>query len=274
MGNEELTSHSDFAQSPSDEPSYSSYQHTDSSTSRVDSRGIGREEETYQWEMHALLARGWVLRVCANATRRKNKSEDVEEVCIEGCGLAQNKKSVKKKWGTNETGQGGGGLCTPRDDAGMPGAGDGRAIRNDPRYAAFLLTESLKKSQFTSLLCGTVFAFFVSRNGCSAQGEMAFDDIQWLYTFESETVGSAKPPGGDGAGQGEPGCLHDGMNMMKICKELTGITVDDNGGIARSGTAEASDAESESDKEPSTLSRGQRRNIVACRYQGPAWEGH
>ncbi|KAJ7100367.1 hypothetical protein C8R44DRAFT_641928, partial [Mycena epipterygia] len=55
----------------------------------------------------------------------------------------------------------------------------------------------------------------------------------------------------------------------------TNFTIDDNGGIARSGTAEASDADSDSDEEePSTLGRGQRRKIAARRYQGPAWEGH
>ncbi|KAJ7906549.1 hypothetical protein B0H13DRAFT_2333397 [Mycena leptocephala] len=46
-----------------------------------------------------------------------------------------------------------------------------------------------------------------------------------------------------------------------------------NGGIVRSGEAETSDAEEESDA-PMVLGWGQRRKIVARRYHGPAWEKH
>ncbi|KAJ6561308.1 hypothetical protein B0H10DRAFT_2041511 [Mycena sp. CBHHK59/15] len=53
------------------------------------------------------------------------------------------------------------------------------------------------------------------------------------------------------------------------------FAVDENGGIARSGNAETSDAEAEeSDEALVVLGRGQRRKIVARRYQGPAWEEH
>ncbi|KAJ6529677.1 hypothetical protein B0H19DRAFT_1082786 [Mycena capillaripes] len=48
------------------------------------------------------------------------------------------------------------------------------------------------------------------------------------------------------------------------------FAVSDDGGITRSGNAEASDAE----EEPVVLGRGQRRKIVARRYQGPIWEEH
>ncbi|KAJ6548589.1 hypothetical protein B0H19DRAFT_1299413 [Mycena capillaripes] len=48
------------------------------------------------------------------------------------------------------------------------------------------------------------------------------------------------------------------------------FAVSDDGGITRSGNAEASDAE----EEPVVLGRGQRRKIVAHRYQGPIWEEH
>ncbi|KAF7334012.1 ATP-binding cassette sub-family A member 6 [Mycena venus] len=52
------------------------------------------------------------------------------------------------------------------------------------------------------------------------------------------------------------------------------FSVDANGGITRSGDAEASDAEPEELDEPAVLGRGQRKNIAARRYQGPAWEEH
>jgi hypothetical protein len=66
-----------------------------------------------------------------------------------------------------------------------------------------------------------------------------------------------------------------------------GISVADNfvvgndGGITRSGNAEASEAEDEKDDTkdekdgaPAVLGRGQRKRITAWRYQGPAWEEH
>jgi hypothetical protein len=52
------------------------------------------------------------------------------------------------------------------------------------------------------------------------------------------------------------------------------FTVDAEGGITRSGDAEASDAEEEEEVEPAALGRGQRRKIIAMRCQGPAWEEH
>ncbi|KAJ6558715.1 hypothetical protein B0H10DRAFT_1846509 [Mycena sp. CBHHK59/15] len=53
------------------------------------------------------------------------------------------------------------------------------------------------------------------------------------------------------------------------------FAVDAQGGITRSGQAETSDAEpEESDEALVVLGRGQRRKIVARRYQGPAWEEH
>jgi hypothetical protein len=53
------------------------------------------------------------------------------------------------------------------------------------------------------------------------------------------------------------------------------FVVGNDGGIARSGNAEASDAEAdEPDDEPVVLGRGQRKKIVAQRYQGLAWEEH
>ncbi|KAF8181379.1 hypothetical protein K438DRAFT_1976101 [Mycena galopus ATCC 62051] len=59
----------------------------------------------------------------------------------------------------------------------------------------------------------------------------------------------------------------------------TNFSVDENGGITRSGSAEDVDAESESESEvqsvaPAVLGRGQRKKIVAKRYQGPIWEEH
>ena len=48
------------------------------------------------------------------------------------------------------------------------------------------------------------------------------------------------------------------------------FSVGDDGGIARSGNAEASDAEDE----PVVLGRGQRKKTAACRYQGPIWDEH
>ncbi|KAJ7762101.1 hypothetical protein B0H16DRAFT_1455723 [Mycena metata] len=50
----------------------------------------------------------------------------------------------------------------------------------------------------------------------------------------------------------------------------TNFSVSANGGITRSGDAEASDAE----EEVAPLGRGQRRKIVARRYQGALWEEH
>jgi hypothetical protein len=41
----------------------------------------------------------------------------------------------------------------------------------------------------------------------------------------------------------------------------------------RSGKAEASDAEEEV-VAPTALGRGQRKKVVAKRYEGPAWEEH
>ncbi|KAJ7753269.1 hypothetical protein B0H16DRAFT_1723303 [Mycena metata] len=57
------------------------------------------------------------------------------------------------------------------------------------------------------------------------------------------------------------------------------FTVGEDGGVARSRNAEASDAEDEEsdlevDSEPVALGRGQRKKFVARRYQGPAWEEH
>jgi hypothetical protein len=52
------------------------------------------------------------------------------------------------------------------------------------------------------------------------------------------------------------------------------FSVDANGGITRSGDAEASDAEPEESDEAAVLGRGQRRKIAVRRYQGPAWEEH
>jgi hypothetical protein len=64
------------------------------------------------------------------------------------------------------------------------------------------------------------------------------------------------------------------------------FSVDENGGISRSGSAEdpeadlESDLESdldvnaESDVEPVVLGRGQRKKTVSKRYQGPIWEEH
>ena len=52
------------------------------------------------------------------------------------------------------------------------------------------------------------------------------------------------------------------------------FSVDTNGGITRSGDAEASDAEPEEPDEPTALGGGQRKKIAARRYQGPAWEEH
>jgi hypothetical protein len=49
------------------------------------------------------------------------------------------------------------------------------------------------------------------------------------------------------------------------------FSIGEDGGIARSGNAEASDAEEE---EPVILGRGQRKKTVARRYQGPVWEEH
>ncbi|KAJ7936307.1 hypothetical protein B0H13DRAFT_2304026 [Mycena leptocephala] len=51
------------------------------------------------------------------------------------------------------------------------------------------------------------------------------------------------------------------------------FAVGENGEIVRSGEAETSDAEEESDA-PIVLGRGRRRKIVATCYQGPAWEEH
>ncbi|KAJ6618438.1 hypothetical protein B0H10DRAFT_1947623 [Mycena sp. CBHHK59/15] len=53
---------------------------------------------------------------------------------------------------------------------------------------------------------------------------------------------------------------------------ITKFVVDANSGIARSGDAEASAGESESEAVP--LGRGQRKKTVARRYQGPTWEEH
>jgi hypothetical protein len=59
-----------------------------------------------------------------------------------------------------------------------------------------------------------------------------------------------------------------------LCSSGSGVadnfSVSDDGGIARSGNAEASDAEDE----PVVLGRGQRKKTVARRYQGPVWEEH
>ncbi|KAF8187911.1 hypothetical protein K438DRAFT_1972604 [Mycena galopus ATCC 62051] len=55
----------------------------------------------------------------------------------------------------------------------------------------------------------------------------------------------------------------------------TNFTVNAEGGITRSGDAEASDAEEDEEEvEPAALGRGQRRKIIATRYQGPALEEH
>ncbi|KAJ6526449.1 hypothetical protein B0H19DRAFT_1275799 [Mycena capillaripes] len=48
------------------------------------------------------------------------------------------------------------------------------------------------------------------------------------------------------------------------------FAVSNDGGITRSGNAEASDAE----EEPVVLGRGQRKKIVACRNKGQIWEEH
>ncbi|KAF7371545.1 DDE superfamily endonuclease [Mycena venus] len=53
-----------------------------------------------------------------------------------------------------------------------------------------------------------------------------------------------------------------------------GFAVSENGGLARSGDAEKSDAEEEPAPPPATLGRGQRRKIATSRYQGPLWEEH
>ncbi|KAJ6464630.1 hypothetical protein C8R47DRAFT_69088 [Mycena vitilis] len=50
------------------------------------------------------------------------------------------------------------------------------------------------------------------------------------------------------------------------------FVVDADGGIARSGDAEASDGEVEAEAVP--LGRGQRKKTVSRRFQGPAWEEH
>jgi hypothetical protein len=64
------------------------------------------------------------------------------------------------------------------------------------------------------------------------------------------------------------------------------FSVDENGGISRSGSAEDPEADSESDLEsdldvnaesdvePVVLGRGQRKKTVSKRYQGPIWEEH
>ncbi|KAJ6489087.1 hypothetical protein C8R45DRAFT_1143598 [Mycena sanguinolenta] len=54
-------------------------------------------------------------------------------------------------------------------------------------------------------------------------------------------------------------------------------TVSDDGGIARYGNAEASNAEDGEgpvDAAPPALGRGQRKKIAARRYLGPVWEEH
>jgi hypothetical protein len=51
------------------------------------------------------------------------------------------------------------------------------------------------------------------------------------------------------------------------------FSIGDEGGIVRSGNAEVSDAEEESNA-PVVLGRGQRRKMPATRYQGPVWEEH
>ncbi|KAJ7834809.1 hypothetical protein B0H14DRAFT_3461827 [Mycena olivaceomarginata] len=60
------------------------------------------------------------------------------------------------------------------------------------------------------------------------------------------------------------------------------FSVDENGGISRSGSAEDPEADlesdldvnAESDVEPVVLGRGQRKKTVSKRYQGPIWEEH
>lgn len=49
--------------------------------------------------------------------------------------------------------------------------------------------------------------------------------------------------------------------------------VDTQGGITRSGTAEASEAEDD-EVEPVALGRGRRVKTAARRYGGPSWEEH
>lgn len=51
------------------------------------------------------------------------------------------------------------------------------------------------------------------------------------------------------------------------------FAVDENGGIARSGSAETFDVE-ELDAEPEVLGRGQRKKLASRRYEDSAWEGH
>lgn len=53
-----------------------------------------------------------------------------------------------------------------------------------------------------------------------------------------------------------------------------GFTVSENGGLARTGDAEKSDAEEEPALPPAPLGRGQRKKIATSRYQGPLWEEH
>ncbi|KAJ6484587.1 hypothetical protein C8R45DRAFT_1147317 [Mycena sanguinolenta] len=74
--------------------------------------------------------------------------------------------------------------------------------------------------------------------------------------------------------------------LLMLCRTIfnsggssvaSNFTVSDDGGIARSGTAEASDAEDDEglvDAAPPALGRGQRKEIAALRYLGPVWEGH
>ena len=57
----------------------------------------------------------------------------------------------------------------------------------------------------------------------------------------------------------------------------TNFAVAEDGGISRSGSAEASEDEDEDegeDGEPPVLGRGQRKRIPVRRYQGPVWEEH
>jgi hypothetical protein len=54
------------------------------------------------------------------------------------------------------------------------------------------------------------------------------------------------------------------------------FVVGDDGGISRSGNAEASEAEDESDDNdtPVAIGWGQRKRVAVWRYQGHAWEEH
>ncbi|KAF8144186.1 hypothetical protein K438DRAFT_1783058 [Mycena galopus ATCC 62051] len=54
----------------------------------------------------------------------------------------------------------------------------------------------------------------------------------------------------------------------------TGFAVSENGGLARSGDAEKSDAEEEIVPSLAPLGRGQRKTIGTSRYRGPLWEEH